>query len=196
MSSSPSVRVLLASTSRYRASLLGRIVPVFEQRAPQVDETPRSGEAPAALSRRLADAKAAAAPFDGVVIGCDQVAALDGKPLGKPGSRANAERQLSACRGRTVDFLTSVAVVGGDLPAARHTDTTRVVFRHFDDALLGRYLDRDEPFDCAGGFKAEAAGPVLFERIDSSDPTALIGLPLIWLAAELERRGIELLRGG
>ncbi|MEO0998578.1 MAG: Maf family protein, partial [Pseudomonadota bacterium] len=131
--------------------------------------------------------------FDGAVIGSDQVAALNGKPLGKPGSRANAERQLEACRGRTVDFYTSVSIVGGGPPAARHTNTTRVVFRDFGDALLRRYLDSDTPFDCAGSFKAEAAGPVLFERIESDDPTALIGLPLIWLARELERRGVELL---
>ena len=187
-------RIVLASTSRYRAGLLRRLLDNFEQIAPDVDEQPLPGEAPAARAARLAAAKAAAVSKqhrDAVVIGSDQVAALGDTILHKPGSSDNAHEQLRASSGNTVDYHTSLCVL--DVREGRlqtHTDHTRVVFRALSDEEIRHYVARERPFDCAGSFKSEGAGIALFERIESEDPTALIGLPLIALARLLREAGI------
>jgi septum formation protein len=193
------VRLVLASTSRYRRGLLERLRLPFDVARPEVDEAPLPGEAPAAMATRLAEAKAAAvarlAP-DAWVIGSDQVAELDGHPLGKPGRRDAAIAQLAAMSGRTVAFHTGVCLLRGDragrdAPLAAR-DTTRVRFRRLDPAGIERYVDAEQPFDCAGSFKSEGYGIVLFEAIESEDPTALVGLPLIATARLLRQAGFVL----
>ncbi len=163
--------------------------------APAVDETPEPGELPALLAARLARRKALApAVDDAVVIGADQVATLDGAAIGKPGNRPAALAQLEACQGRSMLFHTAVAVF--DRRSGRlleHIDLTRVHFGHRSREELERYLDLEPAFDCAGGFKAEALGIVLFQSIESRDPTALIGLPLVWLAGTLRELGFDAL---
>ncbi|MGN6192858.1 MAG: Maf family protein [Rhodanobacteraceae bacterium] len=187
-------RIVLASTSRYRAELLHRLLDDFEQIAPDVDEQPLSGEAPAARAARLAAAKATAVSAkhrDAVVIGSDQVAALGDAILHKPGSRDNAHEQLRASSGNVVHFHTGLCVCDGrDGRLQSYTDETRVVFRTLSDEEIRRYLAREHPLDCAGSFKSEGAGIALFERIESADPTALVGLPLIALARLLRASGI------
>ncbi|TAN06277.1 MAG: septum formation protein Maf [Rhodanobacteraceae bacterium] len=189
-------RIVLASTSRYRAGLLRRLVADFTQAAPAVDEETLPNEAPRDRAVRLAEAKArAVAPTldAALVIGSDQVAALGAQVLHKPGTIKNAHEQLRASSGRTVDFYTGLCMVDGRTGhAISHLDHTRVVFRRLTDAEIDRYLAAEKPLDCAGSFKAEAAGIALFERIDSSDPTALIGLPLIALARLLRAAGFAL----
>lgn len=185
--------VVLASGSRYRRELLARLGLPFESSVPNVDETPEPGELPAALAARLALAKAKSIRrADAIVIASDQVAALDGRLLGKPGNHDAALGQLEACQGREVVFHTAVCVSSDHgRTINEHVDLTRVRFRQRSRAELSRYLDRDQPFDCAGGFKAEALGIALFESIESHDPTALIGLPLIWLANALRTAGLD-----
>jgi septum formation protein len=185
--------VVLASGSRYRRELLARLGLPFESSVPNVDETPEPGELPAALAARLALAKAKSIRrTDAIVIGSDQVAALDGRLLGKPGNHDAALGQLEACQGREVVFHTAVCVSSDHgRTINEHVDLTRVRFRQRSRAELSRYLDRDQPLDCAGGFKAEALGIALFESIESHDPTALIGLPLIWLANALRTAGLD-----
>ncbi|NNM62351.1 MAG: septum formation protein Maf [Steroidobacteraceae bacterium] len=194
-------RLLLASTSPYRRALLERLSLPFESRAPGLDETAQAGEAPARLAARLALGKAqriAAGDADACVIGSDQVAVLadaDGieRVLGKPGTAGRCIEQLAACSGRSVTFLTAVAVLrAGDGTRIEFLDTTRVRFRRLDAATIERYVAAEAPFDCAGGFKCEGLGIALFESIDSTDPTALIGLPLIRLAAALRECGFQL----
>ncbi|MGN6312810.1 MAG: Maf family protein [Rhodanobacteraceae bacterium] len=191
------VRVVLASTSRYRAELLRRLLEDFEQIAPGVDEFAQPGEGPGERAARLARLKARAVAenvSDAVVIGSDQVAELEGRVLDKPGSGANARAQLLACSGHAVRFHTAVCVV--DTRHGHHfaqeTDLTRVVFRALSTEEVTRYVERERPLDCAGGFKAEALGISLFERIESHDPTALIGLPLIALARLLRECGLAI----
>lgn len=192
------VPLLLASTSRYRRELLSRLVHEFGAVAPEVDETPLPDEAPAALAARLAAAKAraVAARHPGtLVVGSDQVADLDGRPLGKPGSAAAAEAQLAASSGRTVLFHTALCLVDARTRRVRERhalDLTRVVFRPLDAAEIARYVAAECPLDCAGSFKCEGLGISLFERIDSVDPTALVGLPLIALARLLRDAGVTL----
>jgi septum formation protein len=189
-------RIVLGSTSRYRAGLLRRIIDEFEQIAPDTDETPLSGETPPARAARLAEAKARAAAAslrDALVIGSDQVAALGDTVLRKPGQIEIAHEQLRASSGRNVDFFTGLCVFDTRTGQTRSAlDHTRVVFRELTDAEIGSYLERERPFDCAGSFKSEAAGIALFERIESTDPTALIGLPLIALARLLREAGLPL----
>jgi septum formation protein len=190
-------RIVLASTSRYRAELLRRLIPDFEQVAPGVDEFGEPDEAPAERAARLARLKTRAVAeniSDALVIGSDQVADLDGRVLDKPGSAANARAQLLACSGHAARFHTAVCVVDtrGDNRAWQATDLTRVVFRTLSADEIARYVERERPLDCAGGFKAEALGISLFERIESNDPTALIGLPLIALARLLRECGLAL----
>lgn len=188
-------QLVLASTSVYRRQLLERLGLPFETIAPGTDERELADERPAARALRLAAAKAAdVRRDDAVVIGSDQVAALDSRILRKPGTHERAVEQLAACQGRTVDFFTAVAVRSGG-EATSHVDHTRVVFRKLPRSSLEYYITREQPLACAGGFKAEGLGIALFEQIDSRDPTALIGLPLIWLAAALTEAGLNPLPG-
>lgn len=193
MSAAP-LRIVLASTSRYRAELLRRLLADFEQRVPGTDEAALPGEAPAARAERLAVAKAAAAAgqlTDALVIGSDQVAELHGHVLDKPGSAANACAQLAASSGRAVHFHTALCLL--DTRSGRrhvHVDRTRVHFRALNTDEIARYVAREQPLDCAGSFKCEGLGISLFERIDSEDPSALIGLPLIALARMLRQAGV------
>ncbi|MGB3392286.1 MAG: Maf family nucleotide pyrophosphatase [Stenotrophomonas sp.] len=186
--------IVLASTSRYRAELLARLRLVFDCAKPDVDETPLPGEAPRALAIRLARAKAVAvaARYPGAwVIGSDQVAELDGQPLGKPGSRDAACAQLTAMSGRDVFFHTAVCVDNTDTQR-QACDLTRVAFRRLRREEIERYVDAELPLDCAGSFKCEGLGITLFEAIHSQDPTALVGLPLIATAALLREAGFSL----
>ncbi len=189
--------VILGSTSRYRRELLSRLHLPFDVQAPEVDETPRPGEAPAALAARLALAKAqaVAARFpDAIVIGSDQVADLDGEPLGKPGDHARATAQLQRMRGRTLVFQTALAVVCQATGFAQQDlAPVRVVFRNLSDAAIEHYLRTEQPYDCAGSAKSEGLGIALLESIDSDDPTALIGLPLIRTCRLLRAAGVDLL---
>jgi septum formation protein len=185
--------ILLASSSRYRQGLLDRFLSDYETVSPGVDESPRDGETPGELATRLAREKAEAASSanrDALVIGADQLAVLDGKVLGKPGAHERAVEQLLAASGKQVTFLTAVCILD---PVTRrryeHTDKTRVRFRNFDRRLADAYLRHDQPYDCAGSFKIEGAGFVLFESVSTEDPTALIGLPMIWLAGTLKELG-------
>jgi septum formation protein len=190
----------LASTSKYRRELLGRLHLPFSCIAPGVDEAVRRGEQPLALAARLARAKAAAVALqhpDAWVIGSDQVAALVGSEgeliLGKPGTEARCIEQLRSCSGSTVSFITAVAVVRHDGHAVHEfIDTTRVTFRRLDAETIARYVAVEAPIDCAGGFKSEGLGIALCESIDSGDPSALIGLPLIRLSAVLRDVGFAL----
>lgn len=186
--------VVLASTSIYRRALLQRILAGFSVAAPAVDESPCNGEAPGDMAQRLAIAKAravAASHGGQLVIGSDQVAELDGQTLGKPGDHVRAQAQLAACSGRSLRFWTAVCVI--DAAGNEHAamDRTEVHFRALDSREIDTYLRREQPYDCAGSFKCEGLGIALFERIDSSDPTALIGLPLIALSGLLRRAGID-----
>lgn len=191
-------RIVLASTSRYRRELLARLLPDFAVDAPDVEETPIASESPRDIAIRLASAKAhavAARHPGAIVIGSDQVAELAGRALGKPGSAEAARAQLAAGSGKTVLFHTALCVVdtrGGSIAARSAIDCTQVVFRTLDAAAIARYVDIEKPLDCAGSFKAEGLGIALFERIESSDPTALIGLPLIALAQLLREAGLSL----
>jgi septum formation protein len=183
---SHSPRIVLASTSLYRAELLHRLFPEFEQRSPGTDEAALPGELPAARALRLAIAKAVAAAnglMDALVVGSDQVAELHGRVLDKPGTHENACAQLAASSGHEVNFHTALCVL--DTRSGRrhmHVDHTRVTFRRLSAEEINRYIEREQPLDCAGSFKCEGLGISLFERIDNEDPSALIGLPLIALA--------------
>ncbi|NLG59308.1 MAG: septum formation inhibitor Maf [Gammaproteobacteria bacterium] len=186
--------LLLASTSPYRRDLLRRLRLPFDTAKPEVDETPLPEEEPADLAGRLALAKAragAALAPGAWAIGSDQVAELDGAPLGKPGGRERALAQLAAMSGQAVRFHTAVALAGPAGEALHAIDLTTVRFRDLDAAEIGRYVDAEQPFDCAGSFKAEALGIALFESIHSHDPTALVGLPLIATARLLRQAGFQ-----
>ena len=192
--------LVLGSTSRYRRELLERLHIPFEVAAPDVDETPRPGEAPRALAERLALAKAraVAATFPGaVVIGSDQVADLDGEPLGKPGTHENAVAQLRRMRGRTVIFQTAVAVVCLESGyEAQSLAPVKVRFRDLSDDEIENYLRIEQPYDCAGSAKSEGLGIALLESIDNDDPTALVGLPLIRTCRMIQAAGVKLLSKG
>lgn len=191
----PDRRLVLASTSRYRRELLARLRLPFDVASPEVDEAVLDGELPLALASRLAMEKAeavAAGDAEAVVIGSDQVADLDGLALGKPGDHARATAQLKAMRGRRVVFHTAVAVVcRASGFRAVETASVGVRFRDFGDAEIERYLRLEQPYDCAGSAKAETLGIALLASIDSDDPTALIGLPLIRTCELLRRAGID-----
>ena len=186
--------LVLASTSRYRRELLERLRLPFDVARPEVDETPRADEAPMALAARLAREKAAAvaARQPGAwVIGSDQCAELAGRPLGKPGRREAAIAQLQAMSGQAVRFHTAVCLRSGEREL-QAMDLTTVRFRPLSDAEIERYVDAEQPLDCAGSFKCEGLGISLFEAIDNRDPTALIGLPLIALSRLLREAGYRL----
>ena len=186
--------LILASTSRYRHELLSRLRIPFDAVSPEVDETPVAGESPSELARRLALAKAnaVAARFpDALVIGSDQVADLHGQPLGKPGNHERAVTQLRNMRGQLVVFQTAVAVVCRNAGySACELAAVRVLFRALSDAEIEAYLQAEQPYDCAGSAKSEGLGIALLERIDSDDPTALVGLPLIRTCAMLRAGGL------
>ncbi len=187
--------LILASTSRYRRELLARLRLPFELRSPDIDETPVPGEPPAALAQRLALAKARAVSAlfpDAIVIGSDQVADLEGEPIGKPGTHERAVAQLRSMRGRSVVFQTAVAVVRastGYVGTALAPVTVR--FRQLSDAEIEHYLRAEQPYDCAGSAKVETLGIALLDAVESDDPTALVGLPLIRTAALLRSAGID-----
>ncbi len=173
--------ILLASSSPYRRGLLDRFLAEFEAVSPDVDETNTEGLGPAELARHLARAKAeavSASSRNALIIGADQLAVLDGQVLGKPGSHQKAVEQLLAASGKSVTRK-----------RYEHTDETVVHFREFDRRLAEAYLRLDEPYDCAGSFKLEGAGFLLFESVKTDDPTALIGLPMIWISDRLLELG-------
>jgi len=188
--------LLLASTSPYRQALLARLALPFEVVAPEVSEDDVANEPPAKRAARLATAKAKAVAHrypEAIVIGSDQVAALGARVLQKPAQASRCREQLTALSGNTAYFHTACALIGARARVAvNHVDTTSVVFRSLASEEIERYIEREQPLDCAGSFKAEALGITLFARIDSSDPTALIGLPLIWLANALRGCGYSL----
>jgi len=192
-------RLILASTSPYRRELLSRLRLPFEIAAPGVDEDPLPTEAPAALARRLALHKAqavAARHVDAVVIGSDQVAELDGQALGKPGGHDRAVQQLRAMRGRDVRFHTAVAVLHRAAAFEQQAlITVRVHFRDLSNDEIERYLRLEQPYDCAGSAKCETLGIALVDAIESDDPTALVGLPLIRTSAMLRAAGLDPLAG-
>jgi septum formation protein len=186
--------IVLASTSPYRRSLLARLRLPFEVRAPAVDEAAVPGEGARDTALRLAQAKARAVAPDfsaALVIGCDQVAVLEGAALGKPGTHAKAVAQLRAMRGRRVQFHTALALLNSGTGALQTAEVPTIVcFRQYDDSEIERYLVAERPYDCAGSAKIEGLGIVLVESVHSTDPSALIGLPLIQLAAMLRNEGV------
>ena len=181
--------ICLASSSPYRRGLLDRFLDTYEVMDPEVDESNDGGLAADDLARHLARRKAEAIAVnarDALIIGADQLAVMDDRVLGKPGDHSRAVEQLLAASGKVVTFLTAVCILD---PIGRsryeHTDRTIVRFRQFDRRLAEAYLRLDEPYDCAGSFKLEGAGFLLFEAVSTDDPTALIGLPMIWVSDRL-----------
>jgi septum formation protein len=195
VSEKPLPALLLASTSTHRRRLLERFGVPFECVAPEVAETSLPGESAGQLAARLARAKATAVARnrpDAVVIGGDQVALRGHEVLGKPGDAERCRQQLAASSARELTFLTAVCVAtSGGAQCFEHTDRTVVRIRRLDEAEIARYVERDRPWDCAGGFKVESLGIALCERIATADPTALTGLPLIWLADVLRQNGLS-----
>jgi septum formation protein len=191
-------RLILGSSSIYRQELLSRLRLPFETRIPAIDETPLPGETPPATALRLATEKAAAVATcesDCLIIGCDQVATLDGQQIGKPGSHEKALQQLQLMRGQRVIFHTALCLLDGRKnrygPEIQSEDVqTIVTFRDLPDEELDAYLQLEQPYDCAGSAKNEALGIAVIEKIESSDPTALTGLPLIALTTMLRRAGV------
>ena len=187
--------LILASTSPYLQALLQRLGLPFGVKAPGVSEDMVAGEAPAARALRLAIAKARAIATiqpAAWVLGADQVADCEDRILEKPGDARRCREQLAACSGRSVTFFTAAVLMRGAVPAMnQHVDRTIVRFRALSGDEIARYVERDYPFDCVGGFRCEGLGIALFEAIDTSDPTALIGLPLIWTASALREAGLD-----
>ena len=194
---SPQRALILGSSSRYRRELMQRLRLPFEVLSPDVDESPLPGESPHDLACRLALAKAhavAALQPEAVVIGSDQVADLNGLPLGKPGTHERAVVQLRQMRGQTVIFQTAVAVVCAATGFAQmDIAPVKVQFRDLSDAEIEAYLQAEQPYDCAGSAKSEGLGIALLERIDNDDPSALVGLPLIRTCALLRAAGVKVL---
>jgi 7-methyl-GTP pyrophosphatase len=194
----PGVRPLvLASTSRYRRALLERLGIPFTTIAPNADESALPGETPAQTALRLSEVKArsvAAAHESALIVGSDQVADADGRPVGKPGDRKHACDMLARLSGKTVVFHTGIALL--DAASGRCVTAlvdVRSTFRRLSDAEINAYLDREQPYDCAGAVRSEGLGIALFESIESDDPTALIGLPLIALTSMLRDAGVPVL---
>jgi septum formation protein len=185
--------IFLASSSPYRRGLLDRFLDSYETVTPDVDESNDQGLPPDELATYLARKKAEAIAINArqaLIIGADQLAILDDQVLGKPGNHQKAVEQLLAASGKAVTFLTAVCILD-PIGRARfeHTDKTTVRFRQFDRRLAEAYLRHDKPYDCAGSFKIEGAGFVLFDSVQTDDPTALIGLPMIWVADRLLQLG-------
>jgi len=187
------MQLVLASTSPFRRSILEKLGVPFDCHAPEVDETPHTGESPSQLVERLSIAKAQAVAAhlkQGLVIGSDQVAVIDDDILGKPGNHANAVAQLERTAGKTVTFLTGLALVNaatGSIQA--EVVPFKVVFRQLTREQIENYLNVEQPYNCAGSFKSEGMGIALFERLEGDDPNTLIGLPLIRLIRMLEKEG-------
>ena len=190
-------RLILGSTSPYRSALLARLGLPFETSAPGIDERPHDGEPAPDLAQRLAREKAQQVArqtgrADAIVVAADQSAALGTSALGKPGNFAAALAQLQSCQGRSVLFYTATTVLDCSCGTMWHdVDTTEVRFRNRSDEQLSHYIEREQPYDCAGGFKFEGLGISLFEAVETRDPTALIGLPLIWLTGVLSELGLD-----
>jgi septum formation protein len=195
MNTANSLPVVLASTSPFRKELLQRLGITFTTAAPDVDESPLADEAPAALVRRLAEAKARAIgqSCQGLIIGSDQIATTGSDILGKPGTHAQATAQLRTLSGRQVTFHTGLCLLNS-LTDEAQVDVIpfKVQFRQLDEGQIERYLQADQPYNCAGSFKSEGLGITLFEYMDGDDPSALIGLPLIRLTSMLARAGLVL----
>jgi len=194
----PALPVVLGSGSAYRRELLSRLLARFDVVVPAVDEAAVPGEPAPALARRLANLKAAtvaAVRPDAIVIGSDQVAECAGRILGKPGSADRAREQLRLCSGHELRLHTAACMIapGGSPPPQAHLDLTVLRFRRLSDEQIRAYVDRDQPLDCAGSFRFEALGAALFESVQTQDPTAIQGLPLLWLATALERAGVGIL---
>ncbi|MEX1057343.1 MAG: Maf family nucleotide pyrophosphatase [Natronospirillum sp.] len=195
------MQLVLASTSPYRRILLERLQIPFVTARPDADETPLPGETPEALANRLARMKAeslATSYTDALIIGSDQVATLDDvAPIGKPGNRANAEAQLRAASGQTVTFYTGLCVINTTNGQVQQlVDRYEIQIRDLSLEEINAYVDQEQPFDCAGSFKAEGLGSTLFARHHGSDPTSLIGLPLIALCECLRQQGFPILGAG
>jgi septum formation protein len=190
-------RIVLGSSSPYRRELLSRLKVPFDVDLPDVDETPRPGESPRDIAWRLAIEKARAVARrnpDAAVIGSDQVADLDGEPLGKPGTHERAVEQLKRMRGRVVVFQTAVAVVCLETGFEQvDLAPVRVSFRDLGDPEIETYLLTEKPYDCAGSARSEGLGIALLEKIDNDDPSALVGLPLIRTCRMLRAAGVRLL---
>lgn len=189
-------KLLLASSSPYRRELLTRLTSDFDTASPDVDETPLKGEAPEALARRLSKAKALALapthPRELLIIGSDQVASLDGTPLGKPGHHENAVAQLKAASGRRVDFYTGLCLHDARTNrTSTRCERVRVHFRELSNEQIEHYLQKETPYDCAGSFKMEGLGIRLFTAFEGRDPNALIGLPLMALTDLLLAAGVD-----
>lgn len=189
--------IVLASSSPYRRELLDKLGFAYKSKKPDVDETPFPDESPSELVARLAETKARAVIQhfpNALIIGSDQVAVLDDQILGKPGTKTRATEQLKAASGRCVTFYTGLTLLDSETGIAN----TEVVpfdvhFRHLSEKMIDRYLEKEQPFNCAGSFKSEGLGIALFERLDGEDPNTLIGLPLIRLTRMLEQAGVEVL---
>ncbi|MGW8227506.1 MAG: Maf family protein [Gammaproteobacteria bacterium] len=191
------MQIVLASTSPFRKSVLEKLGLPFDCHAPEVDETPRVGETPAQLVERLSIAKAQAVAAhykQGLVIGSDQVAVIDNEILGKPGNHENAVAQLERASGKTVTFLTGLALVNaGSGSIQAEVVPFKVVFRQLTHPQIVNYLNAEHPYNCAGSFKSEGLGIALFERLEGDDPNTLIGLPLIHLIRMLEKEGVTVI---
>jgi MAF protein len=196
----PTPPIVLASTSPFRRELLGRLGLAFETAAPSVDEQPLAGESAQGLVLRLAESKArAVAPRypDALIIGSDQVASIGGAVLGKPTNRQAALEQLAEASGRTALFRTGLCLLNATTGQAQVLcEPFKVHFRALSSRQIQSYIDREQPFDCAGSFKSEGLGIALFERLEGADPTALVGLPLIRLVDMLANEGVDVLAGG
>ncbi|WP_417580712.1 Maf family protein [Nitrincola sp.] len=189
--------LILASSSPYRREILDKLGFAYRSKKPDVDETPLPTESPEALVARLAESKARSLAdhfHNALIIGSDQVAVLDGLIIGKPGTKAKAMEQLQHASGRCVTFLTGLSLYNTETQQVQ-TEVVpyKVYFRQLSDSIIDRYLEREQPFNCAGSFKSEALGIVLFDKLEGDDPNTLIGLPLIRLVRMLEQEGIEVL---
>lgn len=191
------MQLVLASTSPFRKSVLEKLGLPFDCHAPEVDEAPQPRETPAQLVERLSIAKAqaiAAHLQQGLVIGSDQVAVIDDEILGKPGNHENAVAQLERASGKTVTFLTGLALVNAESGAIQaEVVPFKVVFRQLTQPQIVNYLNAEQPYNCAGSFKSEGLGIALFERLEGDDPNTLIGLPLIRLIRMLEKEGMTVI---
>ena len=185
--------LVLASTSPYRKAILDKLAIPYETASPEIDETPQAGEIPEQLVARLSEAKAkAVAPNypDALIIGSDQVAVIDGQIVGKPGDHETAVAQLRRASGKRISFLTGLCLYNTTSQRSQvDVIPFNVIFRHLNDDQIERYLEKEQPYHCAGSFKSEALGIALFERLEGDDPNTLIGLPLIRLIRMLESEG-------